>query len=59
MRWNIVIGIATAVCALIQLVMTAVGYFNPDGLSAGFRRRDSLIRLPGSMLRESRASSLD
>jgi hypothetical protein len=36
MRWNVVIGIATAVCALVQLAMTAVGYFNPDGLSAGY-----------------------
>ena len=36
MRWNIVIGVATAVCALVQLAMTAVGYFNPDGLSAGY-----------------------
>src|SRR6266545_3517912 len=36
MRWNLVIGIATAVCALVQLAMTAVGYFNPDGLFAGY-----------------------
>jgi hypothetical protein len=36
MRWNLVIGIATAVCALVQLAMTAVGYFNPDGMSAGY-----------------------
>jgi hypothetical protein len=36
MRWNIVIGVATAVCALVQLAMTAVGYFNPDGLSASY-----------------------
>jgi len=36
MRWNVVIGIATAVCALVQLAMTAVGYFNADGLSAGY-----------------------
>ena len=36
MRWNIVVGIATAVCALVQLAITAVGYFNPDGLSAGY-----------------------
>jgi hypothetical protein len=36
MRWNVVIGIATAVCALVQLAMTAVGYFNPDGLSPGY-----------------------
>ena len=36
MRWNIVIGIATGVCALVQLAVTAVGYFNPDGVSAGY-----------------------
>ena len=36
MRWNIVIGIATGVCALVQFAVTAVGYFNPDGVSAGY-----------------------
>jgi len=36
MRWNVVIGIATAVCALVQLAMTTVGYFNADGLFAGY-----------------------
>lgn len=36
MRWNIVIGIFVGVLALIQLAITAVGYFDPDRRFIGY-----------------------
>jgi membrane protein YdbS with pleckstrin-like domain len=36
MRWNIVIGVSVAVLALVQLAITALGYFDPDRHFVGY-----------------------